>query len=204
MPDAAFFSKLGLFLVEDFFDAETSARLCAEMSVGVRTSAAVVDGYSTVERHKANVRQTKNVTPTEETSDLVRESLRALRPRLEKYFDLRLRDCEKPQFLIYEKGDFFRPHHDADQHPSKPEYVRKRAISVVVNLNGEDKRAPACYSGGSLIFYGLVQKPHWDRFGFPLVGKRGLLIAFPSTVLHEVTIVNEGSRFTVVTWFYQA
>jgi predicted 2-oxoglutarate/Fe(II)-dependent dioxygenase YbiX len=36
----------------------------------------------------------------------------------------------------------------------------------------------------------------------PLEAEEGLLIAFPAGVLHEVTPVLRGSRYTLATWYY--
>jgi SM-20-related protein len=33
-------------------------------------------------------------------------------------------------------------------------------------------------------------------------GETGALIAFPSEMLHEVTPITRGERFTIVSWFY--
>jgi SM-20-related protein len=35
----------------------------------------------------------------------------------------------------------------------------------------------------------------------PLAARQGLLVAFPSTVSHEVQPVTHGERLTVVNWF---
>jgi predicted 2-oxoglutarate/Fe(II)-dependent dioxygenase YbiX len=52
-----------------------------------------------------------------------------------------------------------------------------------------------------LTFYGLLPGPAWERIGFPLRGEEGLLVAFRSEILHEVTAVRQGDRYTIVTWF---
>jgi predicted 2-oxoglutarate/Fe(II)-dependent dioxygenase YbiX len=38
--------------------------------------------------------------------------------------------------------------------------------------------------------------------GLPVTGEAGSLIAFPSDMVHEVTPVSRGERYTVVSWFY--
>jgi predicted 2-oxoglutarate/Fe(II)-dependent dioxygenase YbiX len=56
------------------------------------------------------------------------------------------------------------------------------------------------YTGGSLTFYGLFDGKG-KNIGFPLIGQAGLLVAFRSVILHGVTSVTSGERFTVVSWF---
>ena len=35
-----------------------------------------------------------------------------------------------------------------------------------------------------------------------VVPRRGMLVAFPATMLHEVTVVRRGVRDAVVDWYY--
>jgi SM-20-related protein len=39
------------------------------------------------------------------------------------------------------------------------------------------------------------------RPGLPLSGEPGLLVAFDSAMVHGVTPVTRGERYTIVTWF---
>jgi SM-20-related protein len=48
----------------------------------------------------------------------------------------------------------------------------------------------------------LVRDPRWQSVGFGVEGEEGLLIAFRSDLLHEVTPVTHGERYTLVSWFY--
>jgi hypothetical protein len=50
-------------------------------------------------------------------------------------------------------------------------------------------------------FYGVVDDPAWRSFGVALAPEPGLLVAFPSHVVHEVTPVTAGDRYTIVDWF---
>jgi SM-20-related protein len=68
----------------------------------------------------------------------------------------------------------------------------------VLFLNGEGGAdQPSSYGGGQLTFYGLMG----DRLGLPLAGRPGLLVAFRSDLVHAVTPVTRGERYTVVSWF---
>ena len=63
---------------------------------------------------------------------------------------------------------------------------------------------PAGYSGGSLTFFGLMDdSPSGESVGLPLAGETGLLIAFPSHLVHSVSPVTAGERYTLVSWFFE-
>jgi predicted 2-oxoglutarate/Fe(II)-dependent dioxygenase YbiX len=73
---------------------------------------------------------------------------------------------------------------------------------VVVFLNRQTEQPESdSFCGGSLVLYGLVGEPDWQDYGFPLTGEAGLLVAFPSSVIHEVEAVTAGERYTIATWF---
>ena len=102
---------------------------------------------------------------------------------------------------MYRPGGFYRPHRDVWTHADAPENMKRRKISVVIFLNGESA-SEEDYTGGKLAFFGLLQDPSFQECGLPLTGEAGLLIAFRSDLLHEVTPVMSGTRHTVVSWFY--
>ena len=75
---------------------------------------------------------------------------------------------------------------------------------IVIFLNDHDEMpAQNAYSGGALAFYGLIHDPRAAKYCFPLFGKTGLLVAFPSDIVHEVQPIVSGERYTIVTWFLQ-
>ncbi len=69
-------------------------------------------------------------------------------------------------------------------------------------LNESGAPPVGAYTGGQLILYGLIDDPHWKDVGFPVEPETGLLVAFRSRVVHEVTAVTAGCRLSVVNWFY--
>ena len=84
-----------------------------------------------------------------------------------------------------------------------PDFLRQRRISTVIFLghpadDGEDDGG----RGGDLVFHGLIDDPRMRDRGFAFPPEEGTLLAFPSTVLHEVTTVSSGHRYSIVTWFY--
>jgi SM-20-related protein len=201
MPRSNFFTHLGLLAVNDFLDAELCARLRAEMSTG-SVSAATLERktYGVVDE---DVRRAGVAKVSADSKSLIHARLSDLLPRLESHFNLALKMFERPQFLIYQQGGFFTPHQDDSDDPESSEYIKSRKVSVVIFLNTESEEARnGFYVGGKLAFYGLMKDPLWKSCKLPLIGEEGLLIAFRSDVIHEVTPVTCGVRHTIVTWFY--
>ncbi len=201
MPTADFFSRLGLLVLKDFFDAELCARLQSETRLAAGGQAMITrKGTDLIDE---SVRRTKWVEVPASTNVFVEARLSALKPMLERHFCVVLKGCELPQFLIYKGGDFFLPHQDSQTDPDASTCVRERRVSVAIFLNGEaQKPKQDFYGGGSLTFYGLIDDdPRWKPCGFGLIGEAGMLIAFRSDVMHEVTPVTHGARYTIVTWF---
>jgi SM-20-related protein len=197
--DPSFFARFGLYVAPDFLDADVCARLREAVQAAFQVEATVEDeGKLEVDRSHRKTRLAK-VDP--ETSALVRKRLNSLRETLATHFDLPLEECEKPQFLVYREGDFFRPHRDSSDKDA--DEASGRRVSAVVFLNdASTEPAPGAYGGGSLSFYGLLQDdPKGEGIGLPLVGQTGSLVAFPSHLIHGVTPVTHGERYTIASWF---
>ena len=149
-------------------------------------------------------RRTKQAKVSPTAATRIGEELLEAVPRLANHFERGLVGMQAPQFLLYREGDFFRPHEDDSKKPDAPDFVRQRSVSAVVFLNGATPGEPAGYSGGSLTFFGLMDdSPSGESVGLPLVGETGLLIAFPSHLVHSVSPVTSGERYTVVSWFFE-
>jgi PKHD-type hydroxylase len=87
------------------------------------------------------------------------------------------------QFTKYESsGSFYGPHIDKMHNGT----VRK--LSLVIQLSD-----PKDYKGGDL-------KLHYSSQPIATPKAQGKLVAFPSYVLHEVTPVTKGTRYTLVCW----
>jgi len=200
MPSADYFAQLGLLVVRDFLDAPSCANYRLEMRSGVLTPATVVESGISLEQESS--RKTKWSDVSEQSLSDLNKRLRAVKPGIERYFDLALNDFERPQFLIYEPGDFYRSHTDCDEYSVTPEYIKKRRVSVVIFLNDEKGSAADSYSGGALTFYGLMDDARWKKFGLPIVSEQGMLVAFRSEITHEVTPVTKGERCSIVSWFF--
>ncbi len=199
MSNLHFFKRMGVFVYENCFDSETCEKLCSEAQAGSQTSALIerqgedmLDDYS---------RRTRAVTISDEALRMVWERLVGIKPQLEEYFCMQLGACEGVQCLLYREGDFFKAHKDANASSREP--FRNRKVSIISFLNSHSK-APAegGFCGGELNLFGLFPNPRARNIGFPLEGQQGMLIAFRSDVLHEVTPVMSGKRYTLVSWFH--
>ena len=191
MSDPAHFN---LFLLRNFLDAEACANLKAELSQSPTTQAPVYIEGTEGTIHE-NIRKTTSLHPSQETQSQVHERLLSQKSALETHFGLNLNDCEPPQFLCYETGDFFVRHQDGNTHQLDFDHLRIRRISIVVFLNDFSVDAEAnCYSGGLLNFYD-------QQITYGLPGETGMLVAFTADTMHEVSPVTSGERFTIISWF---
>lgn len=191
MSDPAHFN---LFLLRNFLDADACANLRAELNESPTTQAPVYIEGTEGTIHE-NIRKTTSLHPSEVTKSQVHERLLSQKSALETHFGLNLNDCEPPQFLRYEKGDFFVRHQDGNTHQLDFDHLRIRRISIVVFLNDFSVEPEAnCYNGGLLNFY-----DQQETYGLP--GETGLLVAFTADTMHEVSPVTSGERFTIISWF---
>ena len=201
MPGLEFFARLGLFVRRDFLSPADCSRIHSEMRNARRSRATVF--RKNQELLDEGSRRTKLVEVSGESVAQVRSLLRALLSELGAHFRMSFSDCEVPQFLAYEARDFFRAHRDGSDSADANELMRERKVSVVIFLNTEsDHPAEGSYTGGALTIYGLLGDARSEAYGFPMKGEQGALVAFRSNLLHEVTPVQEGERYTIACWFY--
>jgi predicted 2-oxoglutarate/Fe(II)-dependent dioxygenase YbiX len=124
-------------------------------------------------------------------------------PIIGEYYDVQLAGCESPYFLVYSKGDFFKPHQDRSHGEGYSDRVQMRKISAVIFLNSERRElSMEDYCGGKLVFYDLGRGVSPETRRLPVTGEAGLLVTFPSDTLHEVTPVSHGQRYTIASFFY--
>jgi len=194
MPEAAPATHFNLFLLRNFLDSEACAKLRTELAESPTTQAPVYIQGTEGTIHE-NIRKTTSMHPAQETFDRVHRLLLEQTSALSQHFNDTLTDCEPPQFLRYEKGDFFVRHQDGNPRQDDFDHLKVRRISIVVFLNGfSAEPQPDCYTGGVLNFYDQTTE-------FGLEGETGLLVAFTSDTYHEVLPVTDGERFTIITWF---
>jgi len=194
MPEAVPATHFNLFLLRDFMDPEACANLRSQLA-GSPTTQAPVYIQGTEGNIHESVRKTTSMHPSQETFDRVHKLLLEQTSAISKHFSDTLTDCEPPQFLRYEPGDFFVRHQDGNPRQDDHDHLKIRRISIVVFLNGfSADPQPDCYSGGVLNFYDQTKE-------YGLQGETGLLVAFTSDTFHEVLPVTSGERFTIITWF---
>jgi predicted 2-oxoglutarate/Fe(II)-dependent dioxygenase YbiX len=199
---AEFFNRFGIYTQRRFLSPEDCATLREEMRTATGKSATVATGEG--EAIEEASRKTKQADVPRAAAEQIRGRLLEALPGLAKHFDRELAEVQPPQFLVYREGDYFHAHHDDSEDPDAPDYVRQRVVSTVVFVNGETPGDPAGYSGGSLTFYGLMDDGVGrESVGLPLAGEPGLLVAFPPHLVHSVSPVTSGERYTVVTWFVE-
>jgi PKHD-type hydroxylase len=133
------------------------------------------------------VRHAMSVDVDADTVTLIETAIDAERAALASFFDEPPGEREGPGFLRYGPGGFYGPHRDRGSMPSWPGAARRR-IAVVIFLNDQ-------FGGGVLRLYG-------EEGASDIVPREGTLVAFAADTLHEVEPVTEGTRDTVVDWFY--
>ena len=106
-----------------------------------------------------------------------------------------LKFFEDLQFTEYKASqeEFYAKHRDGSI-LKLSDFVETRKLSFTIQLTDENE-----YDGGDLIFYlnddDKIIKTNASR-------KKGAIIFFESTVLHEVTPVTKGTRHSLVSWVW--
>jgi SM-20-related protein len=205
VPEVDFFNRLGLFVQRDFLDRKLCSQVLEEASLAEGELALVLPKNSEkiLEAQLCyNQRKTDQVYISPTTEQIIRKRILDIKSTLEARFNLKLADIQKPLYYRYRKGDFFAAHQDNSDRVDAPSFLQERRISVIIFLNEmSEQLTPNSYGGGALTFYGLIDNPQWQQYGFNLYGESGMLIAFPSDIYHEVKAVTDGQRYTIVSWF---
>jgi predicted 2-oxoglutarate/Fe(II)-dependent dioxygenase YbiX len=146
--------------------------------------------------HQNHVRRTLSIDVAPATLELVERSLEGARERLSVLSGLTLGVREGTGFLRYLPGGFYRAHRDKGDLPSWPGAARRQLAVVVFLSTSRAAGDREGFTGGVLRLY-----PHLDE-PIDIEPMEGLLVAFPATMLHEVTRVGDAVRDVVVDWFY--
>lgn len=189
-----------MHLVRNFFDAATCARLRSEARAAECRPAILwkMGVGNVVDQSLENAMQ---VRLSEETRTCIEARLVDIKATLERQFEVVGTNFQSPQVLVYHPGGFVAPHRDNIAGPDVPEQLRTRRVAVVIFLNAEaEKPAPNAYGGGRLTFYGLLNDPQLEWCGIPVQGEEGMLIAFHPEVVHAVSPVTFGERYTMISW----
>lgn len=204
MPNATILGHLGLFVRPGFLSAESCRLIRNEVASAARIPAMIRPVGEAGGVLDQTTRRTGVANVSAPIFTLVEDRLRATKPALEEHFRVQLAGWQRPQFYVYEEGDFFGAHRDRDAtDPVAPDWVKVRQVSVSIFLNDERGGLDAHpYRGGALVFHGYRGDRSGEGFGIPLDGEEGMLIAFRSDWIHEVRPVTSGRRYSIVTWFF--
>ena len=186
---------IDLLQIDGFLDDGARAELLAQLEAAHGAPATVLSADAGGRMDAA--RRTTRVAVPAETRARVKQRLMERRAQLEAHFGIALTECEEPQFLRYQTGDYFVAHQDGNT-PMVWDDSRFRRISAVVFLSHRaDEPAPDTYGGGSLLFH--APYPSSERVAASAAP--GSLVAFRAETTHEVTPVTHGVRYTIATWF---
>jgi SM-20-related protein len=195
-----------LLLLEDFLEPPARDAVLADARAAAG-AAATVHGQGQGRTEVApRVRHAMQLTVSDAIRDLVDRRLSDLKPALTERFGVELSGHEPPQFLRYETGGFFVAHQDGNT-PLTRDRTLHRRISIVIFLNaqtpeplrgGDTGADTGGYTGGNLVFH--APYPNVDTRQ-AVAGAAGSLLAFRSETTHEVTMVTDGERYTIATWF---
>jgi SM-20-related protein len=186
-----------LFIIRDHLDAARRAEIVAELKLAGGGPATV---YGTAEAGaiEPRVRKATRLAVAPETRARLRGQLLERKGTIEEHFGITLSECEEPQFLRYEAGDYFVAHQDGNT-PLIFDESRHRKVSVVIFLNSQSQEpALDTYGGGALVFHGPYNGP---TLRVPVAEAPGTLVAFRAETTHEVEPVTHGRRYTIVSWY---
>ncbi|MBB4639023.1 2OG-Fe(II) oxygenase [Longimicrobium terrae] len=188
---------IDLYEIDGFLDDAARAEIVAELD-RIGGAPATVLSADPGGRVQPAVRKTTRLAVSPETRARVRDTLMRRAAEIGAHFGVELRECEDPQFLRYETGDFFVPHQDGNT-PMVYDDSRFRRVSAVIFLSHRaEQDAPGTYGGGSLVFHGPSTGPPVQ---VAAEGRPGSLVTFRAETTHEVTPVTHGVRYTIATWF---
>ena len=181
-----------MFRAAGFLDDAACLRIRRGMDAGWAEPAEILDEGV---RSQVDVRLASSIEVEDALLSYVEAQLNRQRGIIGEFFGLPLTSREGTSFLRYPSGGFYKPHRDFGRDAAWPDAAR-RQVAVVVFLNGSRAvDAAGEFSGGTLQLY-------VDRDPIDIHPRRGLLVAFHADVLHQVTTVHDGTRDTIVDWFY--
>ena len=191
MSTANLLRKLGIYVVEDFFSVDECMSLCEQMLSSEKIQAATYSEKDNKERFDENIRKTSYCDILDASNIAIINRIKGIKPQLETFFKIQLSDSfERPKYLHYSEGDFFSPHTDNQLN---------RKINITINLNSQSKDSNGIgYEGGALQLYGLMKHKGFENRGIAVPATAGCLIAYPVDIVHEVTPITCGARFSIV------
>lgn len=196
--------QLGILTVPSFLTDDECREWRSIAKISDSRPACIYKDYST--KVEKNFRNTLQIDAQPSHCNQVVARIKELQPRLETYFNTSLHGTSSISCLRYRTGDFFKLHSDVapkefSNGKDQTNNLFNRTITIVVFLNQEDDRDDP-YEGGTLSLFGLLHGSIASAYGIPIKAETGLLIAFRADLLHEVSEVTAGDRYTLLTWFH--
>ena len=187
-----------LFVARGFLDQPLCRQLRDEVAAGASTKASIINEEGAIVLDE-RTRRTLRVDPVGRLRCIVEEKLLDVIPQMARHFGACLTGIQRPQYLMYRRGCFFRMHQDNWPALHFDPEIAERRVSAVLFLNRQTPLPePDAFCGGQLrlFFPHRATDPRMD-----LCGEEGLLVAFRAETLHEVRPVTQGIRYSIVTWF---
>jgi hypothetical protein len=103
-------------------------------------------------------------------------------------------------YFRYPKGGFVAPHRDRSPNNDDPREVRWRKASLVLFLNSGEP--PDGFEGGALVIY--IPQVSGPTITHTIRAQTGTLVLFEPGLMHEVTPVRSGARYTLVAWLIES
>ena len=193
-------TALGLFVRRGLIEPDLCRRLRKEARRAMQVKA-TISGDNGVVLVDERTRRTKRAEISDTAAALAHARLAGVRDEISRHFELELTGTQQPQFLLYRRGDFFRPHQDNSRAGTLDDEIRLRQVSVVAFLSDQTRLPrPDTFCGGELRFFMLDPRATPANARTAVRGEAGLVVAFRSDTFHEVAPVTAGERYTVVTW----
>lgn len=190
--------QAGLYLVRDFICRTTCQTIVSNMETANLEEGKVLVNIDDRKKNKKiaptidkSLRSVHSSLVEEEWVDLVRNQFLENIDFVSDHYGLELRYFSGPNFLVYRKGDFYVPHSDNGG-------VDERAVTVVVQLSDQVGDS-ATYKGGMLSLYAKTSAN--DILELPVIVNPGVLVTFPSETIHSVSLVTQGTRYSVIGWY---
>ena len=136
------------------------------------------------------------------TEEFVMDRLWGVMAQFEERYACEVSHLSAVTALIYGRGGHFAAHSDGGVDENPPPEIARRRVSLVVALNDGASASPD-FTGGELRFYprcapGATPRPAEEVIS--VHSEPGLLIAFPSPMVHQVMPVAGGCRYSLALW----
>ncbi len=151
------------------------------------------------DRFEPTVRSSDSCTPSGPTSLKVLSRLERAARQVWADTGSEPGDLSGAHYFRYREGGFVAPHRDRSVNNDDPREVRWRQLSLVLFLNSGEP--PDGFDGGALVVYATHQRRPTSQH--TLRAQTGALALFDPGLVHEVTPVRSGTRYTVVTWLIE-